>query len=62
MDVSSATGSDQVQRSIEAMNQVVQQATDSSQEFSEKMIRVNTESKVADMKAEGIGRAINLLA
>lgn len=62
MDISSTAGNDQVQRSIEAMNQVIQQATDSSQDFSEKMIRVNTEAKVADMKAEGIGRAINLMA
>lgn len=61
MDVSAA-GMDQVQRSIEAMNQVLQQATDSGQEMSEKLIRVNTEQKVADLKAEGVGRALNLLA
>ena len=61
MDVSQA-GADQVQRSVEAMNQVLQQATDSGQDLNEKMIRVNTEQKVADLKAEGIGRAVNLLA
>ena len=61
MDVSVA-GMDQVHRSIEAMNQVLKQATDSGQEMSEKLIRVNTEQKVADLKAEGVGRALNLLA
>jgi hypothetical protein len=61
MDVSAA-GMDQVQRSVEAMNQVLQQATDSGQEMSEKLIRVNAEQKVADLKAEGVGRALNLLA
>jgi hypothetical protein len=55
-------GMDQVQRSVEAMNQVLQQATDSAQDMSEKLIRVNTEQKIADLKAEGIGRALNLLA
>jgi hypothetical protein len=59
MDIS---GMDQVQRSVEAMNQVLQQATDSAQDMSEKLIRVNTEQKIADLKAEGIGRALNLLA
>ncbi|EHQ06639.1 hypothetical protein [Leptonema illini] len=61
MDVSAA-GMDQVQRSVEAMNQVLQQATDSGQEMSEKLIRVNAEQKAADLKAEGVGRALNLLA
>jgi hypothetical protein len=62
MEVGATAGMDQVQRSVESMNQVLQQATDSGQDLSEKMIRVNTEQKVADLKAEGVGRALNLLA
>ncbi len=62
MEVSAAAGMNQVQRSVEAMNQILKQATESGQELGEKMIRVNAEQKVADMKAEGAGRALNLLA
>ena len=38
---------DQVSRAAQAMNQLNQQIVDTSQEFGEKMLRINTEAKVS---------------
>lgn len=49
-------------KAAETVNQINQMIVDTNQNLQDKMINLNVEQKLQDLKAEGIGRELNLLA
>jgi len=67
MDVSrinnkASAGIDLTIKSAETVNQINQMIVDKNQEVDNKMIRVNVEQKLDDLKKEGIAQNIDILA
>jgi transcription initiation factor IIF auxiliary subunit len=67
MDVSrinntASAGIDLTIKSAETVNQINQMVVDKNQEVDNKMIRVNVEQKLDDLKKEGIAQNIDILA
>ncbi|GIX43346.1 MAG: hypothetical protein KatS3mg129_3079 [Leptospiraceae bacterium] len=67
MDINSiqntaSAGIDLSIKSAEAVNQINQMIVDQKQEMDNKLININVEQKLEDLKKEGIAQNINILA
>lgn len=58
----STKGIDLTIKAAESVNQINQMIVDTNQDLNQKMINVNVQQKLDDLRQEGIAQAINVLA